>query len=76
MAKRKADAYQPETVWYKIKSRTYTQVKGAGNCSRSGDRRTGRIFRLAEGQPGRHLLAAVIARSLMRMSLGGPHQHV
>ncbi len=25
VAKRKADAYRPETVWYKIKSRTYTQ---------------------------------------------------
>jgi hypothetical protein len=25
VAKRKADAYRPETVWYKIKSRTYRQ---------------------------------------------------
>jgi hypothetical protein len=25
VAKRKADSYRPETVWYKIKSRTYTQ---------------------------------------------------
>jgi hypothetical protein len=25
VAKRKADPYRPETVWYKIKSRTYTQ---------------------------------------------------
>jgi bifunctional non-homologous end joining protein LigD len=25
VAKRKADAYRPETVWYKIKSRTYIQ---------------------------------------------------
>jgi hypothetical protein len=25
VAKRKADLYRPETVWYKIKSRTYTQ---------------------------------------------------
>jgi ATP-dependent DNA ligase len=25
VAKRKADAYRPATVWYKIKSRTYTQ---------------------------------------------------
>ena len=24
----KADAYRPETVWYKIKSRTYTQGEG------------------------------------------------
>jgi len=27
-AKRKARAYRPETVWYKIKSRTYTQGEG------------------------------------------------
>jgi hypothetical protein len=28
VAQRKADAYRPETVWYKIKSRTYTQGEG------------------------------------------------
>ena len=28
VAKRKADSYRPETVWYKIKSRTYTQGEG------------------------------------------------
>ena len=28
MAKQKADAYRPETVWYKIKSRTHTQEEG------------------------------------------------
>jgi ATP-dependent DNA ligase len=28
IAKRKVDAYRPETVWYKIKSRTYTQGEG------------------------------------------------
>lgn len=28
VAKRKADAYRPETVWYKLKSRTYTQGQG------------------------------------------------
>jgi bifunctional non-homologous end joining protein LigD len=28
VAKRKADAYAPETVWYKIKSRIYTQGEG------------------------------------------------
>jgi ATP-dependent DNA ligase len=28
VAKRKADAYRPETIWYKIKSRTYTQDEG------------------------------------------------
>ena len=28
MARRKADAYRPETVWYKIKSQTYTQSEG------------------------------------------------
>jgi hypothetical protein len=28
VAKRKADAHRPETVWYKIKSRTYTQSEG------------------------------------------------
>jgi bifunctional non-homologous end joining protein LigD len=28
VAKRKADPYRPKTVWYKIKSRTYTQGEG------------------------------------------------
>jgi ATP-dependent DNA ligase len=28
VAKRKADAYRPDTVWHKIKSRTYTQGEG------------------------------------------------
>jgi hypothetical protein len=28
VAKRKADLYRPETVWYKIKSGTYTQGEG------------------------------------------------
>jgi hypothetical protein len=28
VAKRKGDAYRPGTVWYKIKSRTYTQGDG------------------------------------------------
>ena len=28
VAKRKADPYRPETVWYKIKSRTYTHGEG------------------------------------------------
>jgi hypothetical protein len=28
VAKRKADPYRPETVWYEIKSRTYTQGEG------------------------------------------------
>ena len=28
VAKRKADPYRLETVWYKIKSRTYTQGEG------------------------------------------------
>ena len=28
VAKQKTDAYRPETVWYKIKSRTYTQGEG------------------------------------------------
>jgi hypothetical protein len=28
VAKRKAGPYRPETVWYKIKSRTYTQGEG------------------------------------------------
>jgi ATP dependent DNA ligase domain len=28
VAKRKADPYRPETVWYRIKSRTYTQGEG------------------------------------------------
>jgi ATP-dependent DNA ligase len=28
VAKRKADPYRPEAVWYKITSRTYTQGEG------------------------------------------------
>ena len=28
VAKRKADAYRPETVWYKIKNRAYSQGEG------------------------------------------------
>jgi bifunctional non-homologous end joining protein LigD len=28
VAKRKADRYRPETVWYKIKNRVYTQTEG------------------------------------------------
>jgi hypothetical protein len=28
VAKRKADPYRPETLWYKIKSQTYTQGEG------------------------------------------------
>ena len=28
VAKRKTDPYRPETVWYKIRSRTYTQGEG------------------------------------------------
>ena len=28
VAKRKVDPYRSETVWYKIKSRTYTQGEG------------------------------------------------
>ena len=31
VAKRKADAYRPETVWYKIKNRAYTQLEGRGD---------------------------------------------
>ena len=30
MAKRKAYAYRLETVWYKIKSRIYSQSEGRG----------------------------------------------
>jgi ATP-dependent DNA ligase len=28
VAKRKADAYGPATVWYKVKNRAYTQMEG------------------------------------------------
>ena len=28
VAKRKADPYNPETTWYKIKNRAYTQAEG------------------------------------------------
>jgi bifunctional non-homologous end joining protein LigD len=34
VAKRKRDAYKPETVWYKIKCRTYTQGEGRWSYSR------------------------------------------
>jgi bifunctional non-homologous end joining protein LigD len=30
VAKRKADPYTPDTVWYKIKNRAYTQMEGRG----------------------------------------------
>ena len=30
VAKRKADPYTPDTVWYKIKNRAYTQLEGRG----------------------------------------------
>jgi hypothetical protein len=39
VAKRKADGYGPETLWYKIKIAAYTQGQGGGNCSRSGESR-------------------------------------
>ena len=31
MAKRKKDSYGPETVWYKVKNRAYTQLEGRGD---------------------------------------------
>jgi bifunctional non-homologous end joining protein LigD len=31
VAKRKADPYRPETVWYKIKNGAYTQGEGRGD---------------------------------------------
>jgi ATP-dependent DNA ligase len=31
VAKRKADAYGQETVWYKVKNRAYTQAEGRGD---------------------------------------------
>jgi bifunctional non-homologous end joining protein LigD len=31
VAKRKADPYGPETVWYKVKNRAYTQAEGRGD---------------------------------------------
>ncbi len=30
VAKRKADPYRPQTTWYKIKNRAYTQMEGRG----------------------------------------------
>ena len=30
VAKRKADAYAPDTVWFKVKNRAYTQLEGRG----------------------------------------------
>ena len=30
VAKRKADPYRPETIWYKIKNSAYTQSEGRG----------------------------------------------
>jgi bifunctional non-homologous end joining protein LigD len=34
VAKRKADAYAPTTVWYKVKNRAYTQIEGRGELFR------------------------------------------
>jgi ATP-dependent DNA ligase len=31
VAKRKVDAYQPSTVWYKVKNPAYTQTEGRGD---------------------------------------------
>jgi bifunctional non-homologous end joining protein LigD len=31
VAKRKADAYSPQTVWYKVKNPAYTQAEGRGD---------------------------------------------
>jgi hypothetical protein len=31
VAKRKADPYSPETVWYKIEIPAYTQAEGRGD---------------------------------------------
>jgi ATP-dependent DNA ligase len=31
VAKRKADPYSPQTVWYKIKNPAYTQAEGRGD---------------------------------------------
>jgi bifunctional non-homologous end joining protein LigD len=31
VAKRRSDPYSPTTIWYKIKSRTYTQSEGRGD---------------------------------------------
>ena len=36
VAKRKADAYRPETIWYKVKSRTYTQGEGRWELFQKG----------------------------------------
>jgi bifunctional non-homologous end joining protein LigD len=36
VAKRKADPYRPDTVWYKIKSRTYTQGEGRWELFQKG----------------------------------------
>lgn len=31
VAKRKADPYSPQTVWYKVKNPAYTQAEGRGD---------------------------------------------
>jgi len=31
VAKRKADAYSPQTAWYKVKNPAYTQAEGRGD---------------------------------------------
>jgi bifunctional non-homologous end joining protein LigD len=38
VAKRKADAYTPETTWYKIKNPAYTQAEGRGDLFERGQR--------------------------------------
>jgi ATP-dependent DNA ligase len=50
VAKRKADPYAPDTIWYKIKNRAYTQIEGAASsfthCLEAGPR-TGSAYTTA-----------------------------
>jgi hypothetical protein len=39
VAKREADPYSPQTVWYKVKNPAYTQTEGRGDLFHSGNRR-------------------------------------
>jgi hypothetical protein len=37
VAKRKADPYSSQTIWYKVKNPAYTRLRGEGTCSTSRD---------------------------------------
>jgi hypothetical protein len=75
VAKRKADPYSPQTVWYKIKNPAYTQTEGRGDLfdrrhrsRRSTHSRFGRMR--AGSKPSRRPARRVFSAS---KSLTAPH---